>query len=72
MDEYNRGKAMIKYQYILLEEKKRYYVPRAPSMCEARERDALFEKYLSVSPLIVNPRTWELLLKENKVKYLEV
>ena len=41
-------------------------------MCEARERDALFEKYLGVSPLIVNPKTWDLLLKENKIKYLEV
>jgi len=63
---------MIKYQYIILEEKKRYYVPRAPSIAASMKRDVLFEKYLGISPSIVTPETWELLLKENKIKYLEV
>lgn len=60
------------YEYILDESKNFYYVPRTPSLCAARERESLFLKYLGESPLIVSPKVWSFLLKEHKIKYLEV
>ena len=62
----------MRYEYIYNEKRKIYYVPRAPSLCAARERDVLFEKYLGDSPIIISPKAWELLLREFKIKYLEV
>jgi hypothetical protein len=62
----------MRYEYIYDKKRNFYYVPRMPSMCAARERDSLFMKFLGESPLIVGPRDWELLLRENKIKHLEV
>jgi len=61
----------MRYEYIFYEEKRRYCVPRVATMCEARERDALFEKFMGVSPIIISPEDWEILLKRFKIKYLE-
>ena len=47
------------YEYIIY--KDRYFVPRAPSMCEARERNEIFLEHLGVEPFIVSPLEWELL-----------
>ena len=60
------------YEYIYHEKRNVYYVPRAPSMCAAREREVLFEKYFGDSPIIISPVDWEILLKQFKIKYLEV
>jgi len=62
----------MRYEYVYNEKRKVYYVPRAPSLCAARERDVLFEKYLGDSPVIISPRDWEILLKQFKIRYLEV
>ncbi len=60
------------YEYIFCEEANCYYVPRASSMCAARQRDSLFQKYLGESPVIISPMDWDILLKNFKIKYLEV
>ena len=60
------------YEYILDEKKNFYYVPRAPSLCQARERESLFMKYFGETPLIASPRLWSLLLQNHKVRKLEV
>ena len=60
------------YEYIFYEERNCYYVPRASSMCAARQRDSLFQKYLGESPVIISPMDWDILLKKFKIKYLEV
>jgi hypothetical protein len=62
---------MIKYEYIHNEKRDVYYVPRAPSLCEARTRESMFMKYLGTEPYIASPMEWEILLKTFKVKYLE-
>ncbi len=59
------------YIYIYDESKEFYYVPRAPSICEARTRASIFMKHFGDDPLIVNPATWEMLTAKFKVKYLE-
>jgi len=61
----------VKHVYIYDVEKDFYYVPRAPSLCEARTRASIFMKHLGVEPLIVNPQTWELLTSKFKIKILE-
>jgi hypothetical protein len=61
----------VKYAYIYDKEKEYYYVPRMGSLCEARTRSAIFQKHFGDEPLIVNPATWEALMLENKVRYLE-
>jgi hypothetical protein len=38
-----------------------YYVPRAPSLCEARVRNDAFKKQFDAEPMIVSPLEWELL-----------
>ena len=38
-----------------------YYVPRAPSLCEARQRNEAFIKQFDVEPMIISPLEWELL-----------
>lgn len=48
-----------------------YFVPRAPTFCMARERNNKFKSELNVEPLIVNPREWELLTRNNPLEYLE-
>tara|TARA_B100000900_G_C20128267_1_gene532869 strand:- start:125 stop:313 length:189 start_codon:yes stop_codon:yes gene_type:complete len=62
----------MRYEYVYNDKRNIYYVPRAASLCAARERDVLFEKYLGHSPIIISPTDWDLLLKEFKIKYLEV
>jgi len=61
----------VKHIYIYDEQKEFYYVPRAPSLCEARTRASIFMKHLGVEPLIVNPETWEILTSKFKTKLLE-
>ena len=61
----------MKHEYIYDDNKEFYYVPRAPSLCEARTRASIFMKHLGIEPLIVNPQTWELLSSEFKIKHLE-
>jgi len=61
----------VKHEYIHDKEKDFYYVPRAPSLCEARTRASIFMKHIGVEPLIVNHQTWELLSSEFKIKFLE-
>ena len=57
------------YAYVLKDET--YFVPRALSFCIARERNEKFKSQLNVEPLIVNPREWELLTRNNSLEYLE-
>ena len=59
----------IGYAYIL--KNGTYFVPRAPTFCMARERNDKFKSQLNVEPLIVNPREWELLTRDNALEYLE-
>jgi len=61
----------MKHAYIYDEQKEFYYVPRAPSLCEARTRASIFLKHFGDEPLIVNPQTWEVLASEFKIKHLE-
>ena len=61
----------VKHVYIYDDQKDFYYVPRAPSLCEARTRASIFMKHLGVEPLIVNPQTWEILSAEFNAKFLE-
>lgn len=60
------------YEYIYDEKRNFYYAPRLPSLCGARERESIFMKYFGDSPLIASPELWTLLLKDHKIKYLEV
>ena len=59
------------YEYIYDTSKNWYYVPRAPSLCEARTRSSIFQKHFGDEPLIVSPQVWEMMLKKYGVKYLE-
>jgi hypothetical protein len=58
------------YEYIYDEEKGFYYVPRAPSICEARTRESLFLKHFGETPAIVSPSAWTLL--KNRYKTLKL
>lgn len=62
---------IVKHAYIYDEEKEYYYVPRAPSLCEARTRASIFQKHFGDEPLIVDPQTWEILASKFKIKFLE-
>mgnify|MGYP003139911201 CR=1 FL=1 len=62
----------MRYEYIHDEKKNFYYAPRMASMCEARQRESLFMKYFGESPLIASPELWLFLLKEHKIKYLNL
>ena len=44
-----------------------YYVPRAPSLCEARARSEEFKKRFDVEPMIVSPLEWELLTTKSTI-----
>ena len=46
--------AYIKYKDI-------YYVPRMPSLCEAREREERFVEEFGSEPFIIGPFEWEML-----------
>ena len=47
------------YTYIL--HNNIYYVPRATSLCEAREREEIFVEEFGEEPFIVGPFEWEIL-----------
>ena len=64
-------KATIKIGYVYVLKDGTYFVPRAPTFCIARERNDKFKSILNVEPLIVNPREWELLTRDNALEYLE-
>ncbi len=60
----------MKYAYIISNEN--YYVPRAPSFCQARERNDLFLEKLNIEPMVVSPAEWNILTSMCEIKYLEV
>jgi hypothetical protein len=66
-----RGDQKMKHEYIYDEDRKFYYVPRAPSVCEARVRSLIFMKHFGDEPLICNPQVWDMLKAKHKVRYLE-
>lgn len=70
-DGYSPEESAMKHVYIYDEQKEFYYVPRAPSLCEARTRASIFMKHFGDEPLIVNPQTWEILSKTHSVRFLE-
>ncbi len=49
-----------------------YYVPRMPSLCEAREREEIFVKEFGDEPFIVGPFEWEILSTKFEMLTLEV
>ena len=61
----------VKHVYIYDEKRNFYYVPRAPSLCEARTRASIFMKHFGDEPLIASPQLWNILLEKFKVRYLE-
>ena len=63
--------SIMTYEYIYDESKDWYYVPRAPSLCEAKTRASIFRKHFGDEPLILSPQAWEVILKTHKVRYLE-
>lgn len=58
------------YEFIIY--KDMYYVPRAPSICEARKRSEDFKKQFDVEPMIVGPFEWEMLSQKTAVLTLHV
>ena len=53
------------YDFIIY--KDNYYVPRLPSLCEARARQEAFMENFNTEPIIVSPLEWELLLTKANV-----
>jgi hypothetical protein len=53
------------YEFIIY--RQTYYVPRAPSLCEARERQEVFKEHFDTEPVIVSPLEWELLMTKTNV-----
>ena len=53
------------YEFIIYREV--YYVLRAPSLCEARERQEVFKEHFNAEPVIVSPLAWELLMTKTNV-----
>ena len=49
-----------------------YYVPRMPSLCEAREREEIFVEEFGVEPFIIGPFEWEILSTKFEWKTLKV
>lgn len=49
-----------------------YYVPRMPSLCEAREREEIFVKEFGAEPFIVGPFEWEIISTKFETLTLEV
>jgi len=58
--------------YTYIKYKDIYYVPRMPSLCEAREREEIFVKEFGVEPFIVGPFEWELLSTKFEMLTFEV
>lgn len=53
------------YRFIVYREI--YYVPRSPSLCEARERNEVFQEHFGTEPVIVSPLEWELLSTKTNI-----
>lgn len=53
------------YEFIIYKDV--YYVPRAPSICEARKRSEDFKKHMNVETMIVGPLEWEMLSQKYNV-----
>jgi len=68
---YPSEESKMNYIYIYDERREFYYVPRAPSFCEAKTRSSIFMKHFGDEPLIVSPEAWEVLKEKFKTKYLE-
>ena len=49
-----------------------YYVPRTPSLCEAREREEIFVEEFGEEPFIIGPFEWEILSSKFGWKTLKV
>ena len=58
--------------YIYIVHNDIYYVPRMPSLCEAREREEIFVKEFGDAPFIVGPFEWELLSSKFERQILKV
>lgn len=62
------------WNYIRNSELNIYYVPRAPSLCEARDREAAFKKAFGedIKVFIVGPFEWDIIESRGDVETLEV
>ena len=60
----------MKYEFIIY--KQFYYVPRLPSLCEARERNEVFIEHFNVEPLIVGDVEWNIMTDKLTVTTLHV
>lgn len=58
--------------YVYIKHNDIYYVPRMPSLCEAREREEIFVKEFGDEPFIVGPFEWEILSTKFEMLTLEV
>jgi len=58
------------YEFIIYNDY--YFVPRAPSLCEARAREEAFKNQFDVEPLIIGPFEWEMLSQKTAVLTLHV
>ena len=58
--------------YIYIVHNDIYYVPRMPSLCEARAREEIFVKEFGDEPFIVGPFEWEILSTKFEMLTLEV
>jgi len=47
--------------YVYIKHNGIYYVPRTPSLCEAREREEIFVEEFGEEPFIIGPFEWEIL-----------
>lgn len=62
------------WEYVRNSELNTYYVPRASSLCEARDREAAFKKAFGeeINVFIVSPFEWKIIEDRGKVETLEV
>lgn len=58
--------------YVFIQYKDIIYVPRAPSLCEAREREKFLEDKFDKDIMIVGPLEWELLSGKMGFETIEV
>ena len=58
--------------YAFIQYKGIIYVPRAPSLCEAREREKFLEDKFDKDIMIVGPLEWELLSGKMGFETIEV
>lgn len=63
----------MKWEYICNEEMNIYYVPRAPSICEARSREEALKEAFGddIQVFIVSPFEWSYISNRGKVEILE-